>query len=190
MKKTSSAARGFTLVELLVVIAIIAILSGIILTDLTSSKAKARDGQRISDLGQIQVALELYFDRCHQYPAPDGSVINSNVLNGSIDGSTCPTDDSITLGSYISVMPQSPAGGSVPAGYYDYYVNDNNTDYILHATLESPNGAQQNSLPESVFNPPPGTITTYSGSSWSSVTLPTCYDSTISSSVDYCVGPR
>jgi prepilin-type N-terminal cleavage/methylation domain-containing protein len=181
MKKASSAARAFTLVELLVVIAIIAILSGIILTDLTSSKAKARDGQRISDLGQIQVALELFFDRCHQYPTEISDL-------GSLGD--CQTDGSITLGSYISVIPQSPAGGSVAAGPYDYYVNSDQTDYILHATLESPNGAQQNSLPDSVVNPLHGTITTYSGSSWSSVTLPTCYDSTNSSSVDYCVGPK
>ena len=182
MKKASSAARGFTLVELLVVIAIIAILSGIILTDLTSSKAKARDGQRISDLGQIQVALELYFNRCHQYPAPDtvggGSVINSSVLQIS---NACLADSTITLGSYISVIPRSPAGGSVAAGYYDYYVNDNNTDYILHATLESPNGAQQNSLPDSVRGNETG--------NWANGF--SCYDPLASpSSVDYCVGPR
>ena len=60
---------GFTLIEMLVVIAIIAILTGIIITGLVGSKAKARDAKRASDLSQIALALEQFFDRCDVYPA-------------------------------------------------------------------------------------------------------------------------
>ena len=79
--------RGFTLIEMLVVIAIIAILSGIIIANLSGAKGKARDAKRVSDLGNIQMALELYFDRCNQYPA---SV--SNVMN--FDDNSCPKQNS------------------------------------------------------------------------------------------------
>jgi prepilin-type N-terminal cleavage/methylation domain-containing protein len=64
MKKT----RGFTLIELLVVIAIIGLLSSVILASLNSARIKGRDARRVSDLTQIQVALELYYDKYNYYP--------------------------------------------------------------------------------------------------------------------------
>jgi len=54
--------RGFTLIELLVVIAIIGILSSVVLASLNGARVKGRDARRLSDLKQIQIALELYYD--------------------------------------------------------------------------------------------------------------------------------
>lgn len=59
--------QGFTLIELLVVIAIIGILSSVVLASLNSARQKSRDARRISDVGQIQLALELYFDDNQEY---------------------------------------------------------------------------------------------------------------------------
>ena len=59
-KFPSKASRGFTLIELLVVIAIIGILSSVVLASLNSARTKARDTRRVSDMKQIQIALELY----------------------------------------------------------------------------------------------------------------------------------
>lgn len=53
---------GFTLIELLVVIAIIGVLASIVLASLNTARAKSRDARRITDIKQIQLALELYFD--------------------------------------------------------------------------------------------------------------------------------
>ena len=129
----------------MVVIAIIGILSGIIVTNLTGSKAKSRDAQRVSDVNQIQLALEQYFDRCGQYPIPTGTTnapISLTTQNG------CPS--TITFGSYISVIPKDPVSGF----QYGYEVNNNTfpTDYILYTTLESSNNAQQNSYSEAARN--------------------------------------
>jgi general secretion pathway protein G len=60
--------NGFTLIELLVVLAIIAILTAIVTTNFTTSKSKARDAKRVSDIAQIQLALEMVFDKCNAYP--------------------------------------------------------------------------------------------------------------------------
>ncbi len=54
--------RGFTLIELLVVIAIIGILSSVVLASLNTARLKARDARRISDIKNLQLALELYAD--------------------------------------------------------------------------------------------------------------------------------
>ena len=170
--------KGFTLVELMIVIAIIALLSGIILTSTTGSKAKSRDARRISDLNQIQLALEQYFDRCGQYPTVDNNLPSTS--------STCNVGGtSVTINSYISVIPSDPTNDATHK--YSYAVNNssNPTDYILHATLESSNAAQQNSYPKSALT----TFVTnaksinpsYSDTTWS------CFDSSVPSGTDYCV---
>lgn len=63
--------KGFTLLELLVVIAIIGILSTATVVNLNLAKAKARDARRLSDIVQIQRALELYNYTHDGYPNPD-----------------------------------------------------------------------------------------------------------------------
>ena len=59
---------GFTLIELLVVIAIIGILSSVVLTSLTGARAKGRDTRRVSDISQLRLALEMYYDSKQTYP--------------------------------------------------------------------------------------------------------------------------
>ena len=172
--KFKNSGKGFTLVELMVVIGIIGILSGIIVTNLTSSKSKSRDARRVSDVNQIQLALEQYFDRCGQYPIPTGT---SNAQISLTAQNGCPSG--ITFGSYISVIPGDP----VSAAQYGYIANSATfpTDYILHATLESSNNAQQNSYSETVRA---ATVT----GSWSGDTF-SCYDSTNHKN-DYCVSTK
>lgn len=51
---------GFTLVELTVAISIVAVLATVVLGNLSAGRAKARDAQRMSDLGQLQVAFKMY----------------------------------------------------------------------------------------------------------------------------------
>lgn len=63
--------KGFTLIELLVVIAIIGILSSVVLASLNSARAKARDAKRLSDMKQMQIALEFYYDSFGEYPNSD-----------------------------------------------------------------------------------------------------------------------
>lgn len=163
--------RAFTIIELLVVIAIIAILTGIVMTNLTGSKAKARDAKRVSDLGQIQQALELYFDRCKEYPeTPDIDLADSNG---------CPSGSSITLGTFLSKKPTPPGVNS--NDIYDYTPYDLDYDgvnesYLLRAVLESASPALQDDIDENPDN-----------AIWSSEAIGAVCDDAGAISNQYCI---
>ena len=75
--------KGFTLIELLVVIAIIGLLSTLAVVALGSARVKARDSKRVSDLKQVQTALELYYTDNNAYPAGNA------LLFGEAAGCLC-----------------------------------------------------------------------------------------------------
>jgi prepilin-type N-terminal cleavage/methylation domain-containing protein len=163
MNKFFSNRKGFTLVELLVVIAIIAILSALIFGSLYSSRSKARDAKRISDIAQIQLALEQYFDKCRKYPADN----DGNLTTGSL-AAGC-----VILGTYISVIPTAPS-----PGIYFYSAKSDGYDYVLKATFENNNEALKDSLP------------TFAVSPTGFVPAITCNNNPGAGSYEYCVGPK
>ena len=106
---------GFTLIELLVVIAIIGILSSVVLTSLNSSRTKARDTQRVSDMKQIQLAMQL---------------IQSQATGEYEVSATMPT----ALGTALSVVPQNDGDATPVYGWIDNTTAS--SSFCVYATLE------------------------------------------------------
>lgn len=118
MNKISKNKLGFTLIELLVAVAIIAILTGLIMASLASSRAKARDAKRISDVAQLQLALEQYFSKNNVYPD-----LNNYAT------ALVPT--------YISALPRDPLTNTSAPYVYAPDPDQNYYHYILKITLEN-----------------------------------------------------
>lgn len=127
---------GFTLIELLVVIAIIGVLASIVLASLNSARRKSRDARRITDIKQIQLALELYYDAQSppQYPL---AIYDGCDAVGEAGGL-----EQLVTGGYIPQVPRDPQGGC-----YRYTSNNlgTRTTYHLGATLEESTNPALNS---------------------------------------------
>lgn len=118
--------RGFTLIELLVVIAIIGILSSVVLASLNGARKKGRDARRISDLKQIQLALELYYDANSSYPA----ALSALPTAGSISAlPTDPVNDSTYVYQYDELGAANAACTANPP-------TTKCSNYVLGANME------------------------------------------------------
>jgi len=119
--------RGFTLIELLVVVAIIGILSSVVLASLNSARAKGRDARRLSDMRQVQIALEMYYDSNGFYPNPGwGWRGECNAYGGLTPNNVVPG----LTPTYISTFPSDPTMDKA-ANTSCYLYLSNGTDYTL-----------------------------------------------------------
>jgi type II secretion system protein G len=119
---------GFTLIELLVVISIIGLLASVVLVSLSSARQKSRVAKRLTDLKQVQTALELYYGDYNRYPTTTlgafrgecsawGSLNATSVIPGLV-----PT--------YLNKMPSDPSMDKVGNVNCYLYMSDlAGTDY-------------------------------------------------------------
>lgn len=108
--------KGFTLIELLVVIAIIGLLATLAVVALNNARQKSRDAKRVSDIKQIQTALELYY----------------NDANGYLSGTTLGSTLVLSGVTYMGQVPSNPSPGGAAYAY-----SSNGTTYSLTFSLES-----------------------------------------------------
>lgn len=136
--------QGFTLIELLVVIAVIGILASVVMASLNSARVKARNAKRISDLKQISLAVEMYYNDYGTYP------YCNNGANGSCNttgGLFAQLNTLAVVPTYIQTISNDPRNSIGQYGYYysinyrkngtSYVSTGSNTDYILATRLEN-----------------------------------------------------
>ena len=148
--------QGFTLIELLVVIAIIGLLSTLSIVALNSARARSRDARRVSDIKQIQTALEMYYNVADEYPT-----IGTGPNQLSTSTSPAIKYGSTTFMSFWPVAPtprDNPGNASTPCteanNVYAYTVSSNNTTYTLTYCL----GGDTGEIPAGIRTASPGGI--------------------------------
>jgi general secretion pathway protein G len=130
--------KGFTLIELLVVIAIIALLSTLAVVALGSARQKSRDAKRLSDVKQIQTALELYFTYQNGYPTAATAVTLGDATHKCLGANgfhASTAEDACTAPIYMGLVPANPT----PNGTAYSYTGSAST-YAITFTLEGASG--------------------------------------------------
>lgn len=106
---TRVSTRGFTLIELLVVIAIIGILSSVVLASLNSARTKAVEAKKMSELAELNKALNAYYLDTGTIPPNPPPTTNWSRADTSLGA--------LVTGNYISRIPVSP--DNQPYYYYN-----------------------------------------------------------------------
>ncbi len=120
-----SSPKGFTLIELLVVIAIIGILATIVLVSLNSARTKARDTRRLSDMQQMSLAMEMYYDQ------------NGSSYYDAASAAFSSYTSALQTAGLIGASPQDPTN----SGANVYTALDGSTSqYCFYAPLEAESG--------------------------------------------------
>lgn len=110
--------KGFTLIELLITMLIIGIIASLAVVGLTSVRSKSRDTRRISDIRQIQNALEIYRNDNNVYPS---AITSGESMTGENDY------------VYMSKVPTAPGinDGDCESDAYTYGSTDTSITYSI-----------------------------------------------------------
>jgi prepilin-type N-terminal cleavage/methylation domain-containing protein len=147
--------KGFTLIELLVVIAIISIIASFTVVIFFNARVKGRDAKRVSDIRQVQQALDIYFNDNGVYPS---AITAGNTFVGP---------NSIT---YMQRVP-APPGVNDGACISDPYTYSSTAPYSVYTLTYCLGGVVQNIGPGSCVavtgnncsTPPPVVGDSYGG---------------------------
>lgn len=130
LRKHMRSHDGFTLMEILIVIVILGIIMTLGAGTYARSQLRSRDNRRKSDLKNISIALEAYYNDKGQFPneGPAGEICD--------DENNCAWDvvfDDANDTVYMVKIPGDPRSGQ----HYTYDVGGGNRSYQLYARLEN-----------------------------------------------------
>lgn len=111
----SSNKKAFTLLELLIVIAIIGVLAAVVMGALNNSRDKAKDARTLSDVRQIQIAINLAKDSTGNFPGTNSWQCLQTTAEGTCWGGAYSGSDTLT-NQIIPFLPTIPKT-QIPAGH-------------------------------------------------------------------------
>lgn len=123
--------RGLTLIDLLIFIAAVGLLSAVALATLSDSRAENRDLKRISEVGDVILAIRAYHSEHGEYPANLGELVSD---------------------SYLVSLPKDPITGANPwySSYGDhshFHIGvDLETNHTILRTDSDEKGAEINGM--------------------------------------------
>lgn len=115
--------HGFTLIEIIIAIALMGVLANLIYGNFINSIKKGRDAKRKSDLGELQRALELYYEDHNKYPSTD------KIIFGG-DNKLC-HQLGCNYRIYIQKIPNDP----IQDNFYVFQSNEN--EYKIYSCIEN-----------------------------------------------------
>ncbi len=138
---------GFTLIELLVVIAIIGVLSTLAVYSTNIARQRSRDTKRITDISQVQTALELYFADQQGYPV----VATPPLVLGGTSAKTLSGAGFTATGSASGTTYMGQVPANLTPGGADYQYRSTTSagaacpsgkcaSYVINFTLEDITG--------------------------------------------------
>lgn len=135
---------GYTLIEMLMVVAIIGMLASSILIGLGSSRAKARDTRRITDLKNVQTVLELYYSKYNSYPKMAEAIGTDETL-------TWTELSNILISKETGLNANKIPGDPLKSSGWTYYYGTNGQSYVLGAKLETKDQSLDDDLDGTIF---------------------------------------
>ena len=152
--------RGFTLIELLVVIAIIGLLSSVVLASVNTARGEANDAKRVTDLRDVQTALELYAGD-HNGSYPVGGAGASRWAGQCANAAGLAQNAVITglVPTYIPSLPADPEMNTTANTCCYLYISDGASNYdFMDYNCPTANVLNPNlrSLLDTLFNGTPG----------------------------------
>lgn len=138
MKQKSISERGFTLIELMITLSIIGLLSGTLITTYVTTRNKATDSRRQSDLSQLRDALEIYSIDNSGYPNTFGNWYGlASSATAGFKNLTGPNGYIPNLApTYLVQLPQDPSGDT--SNWSGYLYKSDGTNYKLLSNSNGP----------------------------------------------------
>lgn len=135
--------KRLTIIEILVVLVVIGLVSLLAALAVSSARANARDAVRLSNVRQVQSALEDFFVARNEYPTGQNIPLGFGAVSCLTTQGFQTGCDATTEGVLIKAVPAtlssgldnlSSCGGSANA--FCYFVSNDGSDYQIMFELE------------------------------------------------------
>lgn len=103
--------KGFTLIEILIVVGIVALVGIFSIVAVNSARSKQRDATRLSNVRQVQSALEDYFNETNKYPEGDNLPLGDSGQSACLATTGFHGDCSAENATIVRIVPRTYEGG-------------------------------------------------------------------------------